>query len=322
MRTVGAGGARLRDLPVQEVRGADEPRDELGRRPLVDLGRRPHLLDPTGSHDGDAVGDRHRLLLVVGDVGDREAELALKPLDLVAHEHPEVGVEIRQRLVEEEHAGPHAQRAGQRDALLLAAGQLIRAAIPEPFQAHDAQEVLHARGDLAARAAPDAERIPHVAGHRQVREERVALEDHRGGPPIRRIPRHVLPVEPDPAGVRADEPAGHAQEGRLAAAARADERDQLAFPDLGVDTVDGHDGAVALGQPLQPEDGAHRATPAARVLIRRPRACGLIGPSRARTGRSAGRPSTGGPGRRGPRRSAGATGRRRVPARPCARTRR
>ena len=75
-------------------------------------------------HDDDAVGDRQRLLLVVGDVDDGEAELLLDLADLLADMAAELGVEIGERLVEEQHLRLEHQRAGDGDALLLAAGEL------------------------------------------------------------------------------------------------------------------------------------------------------------------------------------------------------
>ena len=42
----------------------------------------------------------------------------------LAHLQPQLGVEIRQRLVEQQHLRLDRQRAGDRDALLLAAGEL------------------------------------------------------------------------------------------------------------------------------------------------------------------------------------------------------
>ena len=40
-------------VPLDDVRGADEARDELGGRALVDLDGRPELLDPAVVEDGD-----------------------------------------------------------------------------------------------------------------------------------------------------------------------------------------------------------------------------------------------------------------------------
>ena len=50
--------------------------------------------------------------------------LLLQLADLHAHRLAQLGVEVRQRLVEQQHVGPDDQRARQRDALLLAAREL------------------------------------------------------------------------------------------------------------------------------------------------------------------------------------------------------
>ena len=44
--------------------------------------------------------------------------------DLVAQRHADLGVERGERLVEEQHLRPDRERAGERHALLLAAGEL------------------------------------------------------------------------------------------------------------------------------------------------------------------------------------------------------
>src|SRR3989441_2893676 len=54
------------------------------------------------SHHRDAVGDRERLLLIVGDVEGRDPEVLLDPADLAAKTEPDLRVERRERLVEEE----------------------------------------------------------------------------------------------------------------------------------------------------------------------------------------------------------------------------
>ena len=98
-------------------------------REVVDLGRRADLLDPAVAHDDDPVGQRERLLLVVGHVDRRDPELALDRPDLLAQDDPDLGVERRQRLVEEQDLRLDGERAGERDALLLAARQLVRVAV-------------------------------------------------------------------------------------------------------------------------------------------------------------------------------------------------
>jgi hypothetical protein len=60
----------------------------------------------------------------VGDVDRGDAELALEPLELVAQRLAQLGVQVGQRLVEQQQRRLDDQRAGQREALLLATGEL------------------------------------------------------------------------------------------------------------------------------------------------------------------------------------------------------
>ena len=66
------------------------------------------------------------------DVDRGDAELAHEHADLDAKLLPQRSVEVRERLVEEEHARPAHDRAAHRDALALAARELRREAIHQP----------------------------------------------------------------------------------------------------------------------------------------------------------------------------------------------
>ena len=72
------------------------------------------------------VGQRERLGLVVGDVDGGRAGLADQGGDLHPHPLAQVGVQVGQRLVAQDQPGVRDQRAGERDPLLLPAGQLVR----------------------------------------------------------------------------------------------------------------------------------------------------------------------------------------------------
>ena len=81
------------------------------------------------AHHADPVGDGQRLLLVVGDEQGGDAHLELDPADLVPQLRPDLGIERRQRLVQQQHLRLDGQRPGQRDPLLLPAGDLVRVAV-------------------------------------------------------------------------------------------------------------------------------------------------------------------------------------------------
>ena len=102
---------------------------EAAQRLAVDLERRADLLDIALVHHADAVGDRQRLLLVVGDVDGGDAEAALDVADILAQLDAQLRVEIGQRLVHEQQRRADRHGARQADALLLAAGHLGRQAV-------------------------------------------------------------------------------------------------------------------------------------------------------------------------------------------------
>ena len=79
--------------------------------------------------DPDAVGERGRVLEVVRDEDRRQREVAEQLVQLGAHRRLGVGVQRRERLVEEEDAGIVRERAGERDALPLAARELLHARV-------------------------------------------------------------------------------------------------------------------------------------------------------------------------------------------------
>ena len=95
-------------------------------RVVVELERRADLLDAAVAHHDDLVGHRHRLDLVVRDVDRGRLQPLVQFLDLGAHRHAQLGVEVGERLVEQEHLRVAHDRAAHRDALALAAGELAR----------------------------------------------------------------------------------------------------------------------------------------------------------------------------------------------------
>ena len=125
----------LDDLARQPVHDAHEVGDEQVGRALVDVARAAVLLQHALVEDRDPVGQRHRLRLVVGDVDEGDAGAPLQALELAAHPLAQLGVEIRERLVEQQDRRLHHQRAGQRHALLLAAAELCRMPPFEPLEA-------------------------------------------------------------------------------------------------------------------------------------------------------------------------------------------
>ena len=102
-------------------RAADEPRDEAVDRLVIQLLRRAHLLQKTFVHHRDPLAHRHRLDLVVGDVDHGRLEALVEPGDLGTGLHAQLGIEVRERLVHEEHRRLADDRTTEGDPLALAA---------------------------------------------------------------------------------------------------------------------------------------------------------------------------------------------------------
>ena len=148
--------AAVDNRAFEAVHRADELGDERRRGRAVHLRGRAHLLDAAAVHDRNVVGDRQRLLLVVRDVERRDPELELDAPDLLAQLHAHLRIERRERLVEQQHARLDRERARERDALLHAAGELVRVAVArvaEPDELEQLPDALPPVGLVACRGS-------------------------------------------------------------------------------------------------------------------------------------------------------------------------
>ena len=131
-------------LPLDEVRAADEIRDEPPVGFEVDLPGRPHLDDPAAPHHRDRVRERQGLDPVVGHIDGGDRKLREKAPQLLARLLAELGVQVGEGLVEEDHLRLGDQGPGQGDALLLAAAELRRRPVLEPVELDEMERL----GDL------------------------------------------------------------------------------------------------------------------------------------------------------------------------------
>ena len=146
-------------------------------------------------------------------------------------------VEAGERLVHEHHRRARDDGAGERHALLLAAGKDVRVFVGEVRQ----PDALQRRQRLARRVGlgQRLEAEGDVAEDRQVREEREILEHQADAARLRgdeaRRPRHLEPVDQHPSGGRLLDAGGDAQQRRLSAARRPEQANDLRRCDVEVD---------------------------------------------------------------------------------------
>src|SRR5436309_8146917 len=148
------------DDPVRAALADDGCRNEIHRRRADEAGnedvlgifvqvlRRADLLKHAATHDRDLVTHRHRLDLIVRDVDRRRLQLLLQLQDLGPSLHTQLRVEIRQRLVHQERRRLADDGTPQRNALALAAGELLRLALDEWIEVENLRGTPYATVDV------------------------------------------------------------------------------------------------------------------------------------------------------------------------------
>ena len=236
---------------LDHVDRADEVGHEAVGRIFIEVGGRGHLLQAAPVHQRAAAGHGQRLVLIVGDHHERHADIVLDLGEFGTHRIAQLGVERGERLVEQEHLGPLDQRAGEGDALALPARELVGLAVAEFVELDQLERLFHPRLALVAGHAVDLQAIGDILRHGQVRKDRVGLEHHVDRAAVGRDVGHVDPVDQDAPLAGRFEPGEHAQQGRLAAARGAEQREELAPLDIEADIVDRDERAEALGDGLE-----------------------------------------------------------------------
>src|SRR5882672_4996794 len=245
------------DAPVEEVDGPEEAEREWRGGMVVDLVGAAHLLDLPFVHQHHAVGHFQRLFLVVGDEDGGDVQVVVQPAQPPPQVLAHLGVERSERLVQQQDLGLHGQCAGERDALALAARELRRVAVREPVELDQAQQVMDPRADFFARRPrpprPDLQTEGDVLEDRHLPEERVVLEAEAHLAFAGAAPRGLLAVDEDFTGIGRGQASDDAQQRGLAAAARTEQRHQLALADLERDPVQGDEAAEALAEVAKPD---------------------------------------------------------------------
>ena len=165
----GTGDGTRREDPCPR-RVARELGDVAVGRRQDELLRRADLHDAPVLHDGDAIGEPDRLVEVVGDEHDGLLQHRLQPQELVLHLTPDQRIERGERLVEKPDVRVGGERAGDADALLLSAGELVRQIVLAALEPDERGHLAGARLALFPRHALDLERKGDIVEHGEMRQ--------------------------------------------------------------------------------------------------------------------------------------------------------
>ena len=178
-----------------------------------------------------------------------------------------VGIDVAGRLVGDQQFGPGDDRAGDGDALLLAARQRRRPGAGAVGEPDPGQHLAHRPLDLGLVMPGDAQRKRDIVERRQMADQPEVLEDHadpaaEGGQRLARRVAQFLAEQADPAARRALGEVEQFEQRGLARARRAGEEIEAAAaqPEVEVAQHLGA-GAVAQAHPVEFDDRRQLHTP-------------------------------------------------------------
>ena len=224
--------------------------DLEGARPReVDVESLDHARRPRREHD-HAVGEEHRLADPVGDKEHRLFRLLPDAQELEVHPLPGQGVEGAEGLVHQQQLGVVNEGAGDGDALLHAAGELLGIAALEALEAHQLEKTPRLGLQRGAVHLEDLDGQQDIVEDLAPVQQQGLLKDKADlAPGI-----ELLLVDKDLAGALLEEPRDDLEQRCLAAARRADKAHELLRVDVKGDAAEGLElavpGAIGLFQSL------------------------------------------------------------------------
>ena len=205
---------------------------------MVEVQRLADLLHVTIAQHNNLVGHGHGFDLVVRYVDHGGLQLCVKLGQFLAHLHPQLGVEVGQRLVEQEDFRVADDGTADGDALALTARHVLGLAVEQLLDLQDPRGAHHALFDLGLGALGQPQAEGHVLEGRQVRVERVGLEHHGDAALGRRHIVHHLITDVKIAGRDVFQTGHHPQQGGLTAARWPDKDSELTVFDIEIDIMD------------------------------------------------------------------------------------
>ena len=243
----------IRSPVLDDLRGVDRrigehPRRQQALRPAIDVRGRPVLHDAAFVHQRGMAAEQQGLDRLGGGIDHRAVAAGEQLRQLVAQLLAQLVVEIGERLVEQHEIGVLDERPGDRGALLLAAGQLVRHAPQHRRDAHQLGDPGDPVVELALRHPGDPQGRGDVLVDREVRVVDELLIDHRDVALLHRHVGHFRALEPDLARGRLVDAGHQLHQGGLARQRRAQQDVEALLREHEIGLVDVGLGADPLGE--------------------------------------------------------------------------
>ncbi len=205
---------------------------------MIQLARGAELLHVPAIQNRNAVGQRHRLYLIMGDKDGGGLQPVLQLADIDPHLTAQLCVQIAKRFVHQEHRRIAHDRAPHGNPLTLTARQGPWPPVQQILDAQNGGGLFRRVLALGLADPAQFQAKADVFRNRHMRVKRVVLEHHRN---VAVLGRHVIDLGVANEKVAAGwgfKTGDHPQQGRFPAPRRADEHHQFAIPDIKINALD------------------------------------------------------------------------------------
>ena len=161
---------------VQNIAFADKVGDKGVDRFVINVNRRPDLLDLPFAHHDDRIAQGECFFLIVSNIDKGDSERLMHFLQLHLHILAHLEVKSRQRFVQQEHFRFVHDSSGNRDTLLLSAGKGIHITVLIIGHSYHLEGLLHLFLDHDSRKFFQLQAESDVIEDIQMREKSVFLK--------------------------------------------------------------------------------------------------------------------------------------------------
>lgn len=236
---------------------AYEARHELAGRFLIDFPRGPALLDAAGMKNSDTLPQRERVFMIMSDIQKCARFTGMNLQELMTQLKPEVRRQAGKRFIHQKDGRFADKRPAKGDALGFASGKFPWPALQQGGQLKRLGQLRCPLSDFGFRDVPKAKRKRKIFSDREVRIERVRLEDKADVALVGRQSRDVTTVKNDSTRIWLFKSSEKSEQCGFARSGRANNRDSFARVDFqDKSREDGRIAAKALFNLLQ-ANGAH-----------------------------------------------------------------
>ena len=171
----------------------------------------------------------------MGDEDGSDPGLKLDAADLFAHLNAQAGIQVAERLIQEQQIRLFDQRTGDRHTLLLAAGKLARFAVKEVVHMDQFRHFKSSFLPFILGYILDLQRESNVLHHGHMRIKGIVLEDETDTAVSRFHIGHIAVIKPDLTARDRNNARKHIQNGGLTASGRAQKAGQFTGIQYGVE---------------------------------------------------------------------------------------